>query len=140
MGRSAGEGRSSVTISFRAVDVHLEVTGSHVLLGLGSGGKKPDHHVIMMRAIGDGEGAGDVLTGETYLEYRNSAMSGYGCVARAVLSAEKLTLSLDRRRCPQFPDACVDVDLTHETDLIGQIRGALEHLIDGPRLTIEHAP
>ncbi|HEX4892355.1 MAG TPA: hypothetical protein VFV47_03650 [Hyphomicrobiaceae bacterium] len=129
-----------MTISFQAVDVHVEITGAHALLGLGSGGKKPDHHIIMMRAMGDGESAGDVLTGEAYLEYRSPAMSGYGCVARAVLSPSKLSLSLDRRRCPQFPDASVEIELTGGAASLQRIQEALEHLIDGPRLTVESAP
>jgi hypothetical protein len=125
-----------VTISFRAVDVKVEVSESHVLMGLGSGGSRAEHHVIMMRALADAPAASDVLSGEAYLEYRNAATSGYGCVVRATLTPGKLLLVLDRRRCPQFPDAELEVTFEPDQSISRDVSRALEKLVDGPRLTI----
>ena len=128
-----------MTIRFRAADVHIELTGAHVLLGLGSGGSEPDQHIIMMRALGDAPGVADVLTADTYFEYRGQAHAGYGCVTRAVLTPSSLTLGCDTRRCPQLPDGDFEVELDSSAGRHDAIAAVLRALIDGPRLVIKDA-
>ncbi len=127
-----------MTIRFRAVDVHIENTEAHALLGLSSGGTEPEHHVIMMRALSDAPGVVDALTGDAYFEYRDEHHGGYGCVSRALLKPNLLQLTCDKRRCPALPDSDFEVELADAVAArFEEIAGALEALIDGPRVVIE---
>lgn len=122
-----------MAIRFRAAEVHVEINESHAFLGLASGSDDPGHKVLMMRALSD-EDALDVLTGETYFEYRDQSTGGYGCISQVTMQPSRLLISCNKRRCPQLPDTEFEIDISAVGESRADLARALEALIDGPRL------